>query len=87
MISIQALQDVNFASQKQLKMAIRVRKDSEGNRRPDYHPGSKPGSGGRGGSPLVYFIPMILKMFSKNPKILIILIIIGGVFMYFKKLL
>lgn len=65
-------------------MAIRVRKDSEGNRRPDYHPGSKPGSGGRGGSPLVYFIPMILKMFSKNPKILIILIIIGGVFMYFK---
>jgi hypothetical protein len=65
-------------------MAIKIRKDAGGSSRPDFHPGKRSGNSGGGGNPLIYFIPMLLKMFGRNPKLLLIVIILGAVFMYFR---
>lgn len=65
-------------------MAVRIRKDKGGgSSRPDFHPGRRGSSGGGGGNPIVYFIPILLKMFSKNPKILIVILAIGAALYFF----
>ncbi|MCB9252203.1 MAG: C1 family peptidase [Flavobacteriales bacterium] len=47
-------------------------------------PGRKRPSGGGGNNPLVYLIPKILGAVFKYPKLAIPVILIGGVFLYFK---
>lgn len=65
-------------------MPIRMRKDRKSGSNKDNHPGQKPSSGGGGGqSPLVYFLPMILGLFKKSPKLMIVLAIIAAGFYFF----
>ncbi len=66
-------------------MAIRIRPDEDGgggnqNRPPRRDP--RRGGGGGGGG-IMMFLPMILGLFRKNPKMAIILLIIAGVVWYF----
>jgi C1A family cysteine protease len=66
-------------------MPIRIRPDdNQGN----YNPrsgGRGGGGGGIGGGGLMQFLPLLLQLFGRNPKLLLLIAIIGGGYMLFSK--
>lgn len=61
-----------------------MKKDPEKNSgKKDNYPGRGRRPGKRGDSPIAYLIPMVLKLFSKHPKIMIVVAVIAAGFYFF----
>ena len=62
-------------------MPIRIKKDKNadrGNTSPN-----RPTNGGNGAGGLIAFAPLLLSLFKKNPKIAILLAVIGGAYYFY----
>ena len=60
-------------------MPIRMEKDPQ---RPNRNPRPNPGNNRGGGGGLIQFLPILLSLFGRNPKFLIILLIGAGIWFY-----
>ncbi|MBL7943840.1 MAG: DUF4384 domain-containing protein [Flavobacteriales bacterium] len=63
-------------------MPIRIEPD---NNRGNYNPRRGGGGGGGGGGSIMQFLPMIIGLFGRNPKLLIIIAVLAGAYMMFSK--
>lgn len=65
-------------------MPIRMTDDDDANSGWDGNQGSNPGRGGKGGFPGGNLIGFLLPLLFRNPKLLVVVIVIGGAFYLFK---
>jgi hypothetical protein len=65
-------------------MPVRMKKDPENKSgKKDNYPGRGTRPGKSGDSPISYLLPMVLKIFGKNPKLLIVVAVIAGGIYFF----
>lgn len=63
-------------------MPIRIERDSDSG---NYSPRGNRGGGGGGGNILFQFLPLLLRLFGRNPKLMLLLAILGGGYMLFSR--
>ncbi len=65
-------------------MPIRIKRDEDqGSYNP--RPGGGGGGGGTGGGGLIQFLPVLLGLFGRNPKLLLVVAVLAGAYMFFGK--
>ena len=63
-------------------MPVRMEEDNPRGSRDNYPGRGKRSSGGGGTNPLIYLLPLAFKLFRKKPKLMIGIVIVGGLFYF-----